>query len=154
VTIVAPDTRVHTGIDDLWSALTDPARLARWYGKVEGDLRLGGEFHAHLDSSGWEGTGHVEACEPSRRLLVTTKGSDEPLVEVVEATLTADGELTILTVETRGMPLELIAFYGVGYQIHAENLAAHVAGRDLVNSDARWDEPVPANQRLAAALSE
>ena len=28
--------------------LTDPARLARWYGEVEGDLRLGGEFRVYF----------------------------------------------------------------------------------------------------------
>jgi uncharacterized protein YndB with AHSA1/START domain len=38
------EDRFGTGIDDLWSALTAPRRLARWYGKVEGDLRPGGEF--------------------------------------------------------------------------------------------------------------
>ncbi|WP_344151009.1 SRPBCC domain-containing protein [Nocardioides koreensis] len=34
-------------MDDLWSALTDPSRLARWLGEVEGDLRPGGELRAH-----------------------------------------------------------------------------------------------------------
>jgi uncharacterized protein YndB with AHSA1/START domain len=58
------EDRFSTGIDDLWSALTEPHRLARWLGEVEGDLRLGGEFRAHFFSSGWEGTGRVEACEP------------------------------------------------------------------------------------------
>ena len=42
--IVRIEDRYDTDIDDLWSALTDPDRLARWYGEVEGDLRLGGEF--------------------------------------------------------------------------------------------------------------
>jgi len=51
-----------TDIDDLWSAITDPRRLARWYGQVEGGLRPGGEFHGRLEF--WEGTGRVEACEP------------------------------------------------------------------------------------------
>src|SRR5262252_614828 len=76
--IVRMEDRFDTDIDDLWAALTDPSRLARWYGEVEGDLRLGGEFRAHIDSSGWDGTGRVEACEPPRRLLVTTRGADEP----------------------------------------------------------------------------
>jgi uncharacterized protein YndB with AHSA1/START domain len=55
--IVRMEDRFDTGIDDLWSALTDPSRLARWYGEVEGDLRLGGEFRAHLFSSGWKAQG-------------------------------------------------------------------------------------------------
>ena len=40
--VVRIEDRYDTDIDDLWSALTDPARLARWYGQVEGDFRPGG----------------------------------------------------------------------------------------------------------------
>jgi uncharacterized protein YndB with AHSA1/START domain len=71
--VVSVQDRFDTDIDDLWSAITDPARLARWLGEIEGDLRVGGEFRAHFSlASGWEGTGWVEACEPPRRLLVRT----------------------------------------------------------------------------------
>jgi uncharacterized protein YndB with AHSA1/START domain len=146
--VVRVEDRYDTDIDDLWSALTDPSRLARWYGQVEGDLRPGGEFHGRLEY--WEGTGRVEACEPPRRLLVTTRGVDESYDEAIEATLTADGNQTILVIETQGMPLDLVGAYGVGYQIHAENLAAHLAGRERVDSKARWDELTPAYQDLAA----
>jgi uncharacterized protein YndB with AHSA1/START domain len=141
-----------TDIDDLWSALTDPGRLASWYGQVEGDLRPGGEFHASIDSSGWEGTGRVEACEPPRRLLVTTRGADEPYDEAIEATLIAGGDQTILVIEARGMPLDLLAAYGAGYQIHAENLAAHLAGRERVDSQTRWAELAPSYEDLAANI--
>ena len=55
--VVRMEDRFDTDIDDLWSALTDPRRLARWLGEVEGDLRLGGEFRARFFASGWEGTG-------------------------------------------------------------------------------------------------
>ena len=67
--IVRIEDRFDTDIDDVWSAITDPDRLARWYGEVEGDLRLGGEYRARLHASGWEGTGRVEECEPPRRFL-------------------------------------------------------------------------------------
>jgi hypothetical protein len=60
--VVRIEDRYDTDIDDLWSALTDPGRLARWYGQVEGDLRRGGQFRGHLES--WDGTGRVDACEP------------------------------------------------------------------------------------------
>src|SRR5690348_2430112 len=46
--VVRMEDRYDTDIDDLWSAVTDPRRLARWLGDVEGDLRLGGEFRAHF----------------------------------------------------------------------------------------------------------
>ena len=156
--VVRIEDRYDADIDDLWSALTDPGRLARWYGEVEGDLRPGGEFRLHLESVGWDGTGRVEACEPPRRLLVTTRETDEswrkgrgaqPFDQAIEATLTADGDQTILVIEVRGMPLDTIAAYGAGWQIHAENLAAYLAGRERADSEARWHELVPAYQDLA-----
>ena len=61
---------LDTKLDDAWSALTDPSRVARWYGEIEADLRPGGEYRARLLASGWEGSGRVEACEPPQRLLV------------------------------------------------------------------------------------
>ena len=83
---------------------------------------------------------------------MTTRGVDEPYDEVIEVTLTADGGQTIVVIETRGMPLDLVGAYGVGYQIHAENLAAHLAGRERVDSMARWDELAPPYQDLAANI--
>ena len=147
--VVRMEDRFDTDIDDLWSALTDPRRLARWIGEVEGDLRLGGEFRARFYSSGWEGTGRVEACEPPRLLLVTIDPG-EPDEQVIEATLTADGGQTILVWEERGMPLELLAAYGAGIQVHVEDLAAHIAGREHCDADARWNELQPAYEDLAA----
>jgi uncharacterized protein YndB with AHSA1/START domain len=148
--VVRMEDRFDTDIDDLWSALTDPARLARWYGEVEGDLRPGGEFRARVHASGWDGTGRVEACEPPRRLLVTVKENDEPEEQVIEATLTADGDHTILVLEQRGMPLEHLAGYGSGIQIHIEDLAAHIAGRERCDAGPRWAELMPAYEDLAA----
>ena len=146
--IVRMEDRFDTDIDDLWSALTDPRRLARWIAEVEGDLRLGGEFRARF-TSGWEGTGRVEACEPPRRLLVLTRDADEPGEEVLEATLTSDGDETILIIEARGLPIEYLAAHGAGWQVHVEDLAAHLAGRERCDIKARWDELMPAYQGLA-----
>jgi uncharacterized protein YndB with AHSA1/START domain len=148
--VVRMEDRFDTDIDDVWSAFTDPLRLARWIGEVEGDLRLGGEFRARFFASGWEGTGRVEACEPPRRLLLVTKGLDQPDEHVIEATLAADGDQTILVLEERGMPLNLLAAYGSGIQVHVEDLAAHLAGRERCDSEARWNELLPAYQDLAA----
>jgi uncharacterized protein YndB with AHSA1/START domain len=148
--IVRMEDRFETDIDDLWSALTDPGRLARWIGEVEGDLRPGGEFRAHFFTSGWEGTGRVEACEPPRRLLVVTKDAGLPYEEVIEATLAADGDQTILVIEERGMPLDNLAAYGAGVQVHVEDLAAHIAGRERGDAEARWQELLPLYQALAA----
>jgi uncharacterized protein YndB with AHSA1/START domain len=50
--VVRMEDRFNTGIDDLWSAFTDPRRLARWVGEFGGDLRLGGEFRAASSTNG------------------------------------------------------------------------------------------------------
>jgi uncharacterized protein YndB with AHSA1/START domain len=159
--VVRIEDRYDTDIDDLWSAITDPVRLARWHSEVEGDLRPGGEFRLYIAANDIESTGRVEACEPPRRLLVTTRETDEsyrkgqgvpPFDQVTDVSLTADGDQTILVIEVRGMPVDKIAFYGAGWQIHAENLAAYLAGREPGDAEARWGELVPPYQELATEV--
>lgn len=149
--IVRLEDRFDTDVDDLWSALTDPDRLARWLGEIDGDLRPGGEFRAHYFASGWEGTGRVEACEPPQRLLISTRSGDEPDGRV-EATLTADGGQTVLVIEARGVPLDNIAAYGAGNQIHVEDLAAYLAGRERCDARSRWQELHPGYQDLVVEV--
>jgi uncharacterized protein YndB with AHSA1/START domain len=160
--VVRIEDRYDTDIDDLWSAVTDPDRIARWYGRVEGDLRPGGEFRLYVDDADSDHAGRVEVCEPPRRLLVTTRETDEsyergqgvpPFDEVLEATLTAEGEQTVLVIEVRGMPLDAVAYYGAGWQIHAENLAACLGGRERSNAEQRWADLVPPYQDQAAKIS-
>src|SRR4026208_957817 len=77
VGVVRIEDRYDTDIDDLWAAITDPDRLARWHGQVEGDLRPGGEFRVYIEPDDIESIGRVEAYEPPRRLLVTRRETDE-----------------------------------------------------------------------------
>jgi len=151
--VVRMEDRFDTDIDDLWSALTDPRRLARWIGEVEGDLRLGGEFRFRFFASGSEGPGRVEGCEPPRRLLLAM-ALGQPDEDVIEVALAADGGQTILVWEERGMPLDLLAAYGAGVQIHVEDLAAHIAGRERGDASARWNELIPAYRDLAANVGQ
>jgi uncharacterized protein YndB with AHSA1/START domain len=153
--VVRMEDRYATNVGDLWSALTERPRLARWLGDFDGDLRLGGQFSARFFASGWEGTGQVVACEPPRRLLVTTTspGPDGPEQHEIEATLTPDGSQTLLVLEERGMPLGLLPEYGAGIQVHVEDLAAYLAGRDRCAAEARWGELLPDYQALAADVS-
>jgi uncharacterized protein YndB with AHSA1/START domain len=147
------EDRFDTDIDDVWSALTEPERLDRWYGEIEGELRVGGAFRARLHASGWEGTGRVEECEPPRRLLVVTKEADEPNEDSTEVTLTGDGDQTVLVVEQRGLPLDHLWAYGAGLQIHVEDLAAHIAGRERDDAATRFDELKPAYKDLTTNIS-
>jgi uncharacterized protein YndB with AHSA1/START domain len=157
--IVRIEGRFDIDINDLWSALTDPSRISHWYGQLEGDLRVGGEFRLTVESSGWAGTGRVDACEPSSRLLVTTRETDEswqdargvqPFEVVIEATLTTDADEAVLVIEVRGLPVTMVEFYGAGWQIHVEDLAAYLDGRQPDDDiKGRFDALVPHYQDLA-----
>ena len=87
-------------------------------------------------------------------LLVRLKDAGEPDDgRDLEVLLTADGDQTAVVWEQRGMPLELLSAYGAGVQIHVEDLADHLAGRERRDdAKARWDELHPAYQGLAAKL--
>lgn len=135
---------------DLWDAITDPARLARWLVTVTGDLRQGGTIHATFTSS-WDGPGRIDVCDPGRRLLVTmTPGTAEETV--IEAVLTPEGDKTRLVIEDRGIPLREIAGHGAGWQAHIEDLATHLANSECGAWSLRWTELTPAYEELARQL--
>lgn len=65
--IVAVAVRSYdTTVDDLWNAVTTPARLARWFGKVDGDLKLGGRYHITGNASGT-----ITRCDAPQALDLT-----------------------------------------------------------------------------------
>ena len=146
-TAVRMEDCFDTDIEDLWSALTEPERLARWIADVDGDLCLGGTFRATF-TSGWEGIGRIETCEPPQRLVVVTQQTGEASECVIEAVLTASENQTVLVIEERGMPIEQLAGYGAGWQVHIEDLAAHLAGHERCDIKARWDELQPIYESL------
>ena len=139
-----------TSAEDLWSALTDPERLARWIGVVAGDLRVGGTFHVRF-TSGWEGPGRVEICrQPQRLLLVMAPGTADETQ--IEATLVSVGDQTRLVIEERGIRIEHLPAHGAGWQAHVEDLAAHLAGRERQDWRARWLELTPSYEASRGQL--
>ena len=149
--IVRMEDRYDTSIDDLWSALTNPQRLARWVAKVSGDLRPGGVLRASF-TSGWEGPGRLDECEPPRRLLLTLDPGREDET-VIEAELFAEGDQTRLVVEERGLPLGELAAHGAGWQAHVADLAAYLEGRGRADWRQRWIEITPSYQLRADGLA-
>ena len=152
--VVRMEDRLDIWIDDLWRALTDPDRLAKWFGEVEGELSEGGEFRVRIALSG-ERRGRVEACEPLERLQLTMRDPDpqpgQPEQTVIEVRLIAEGAQTRLVWEERGMPVNLLPAYGAGIQIHVEHLADYISGRELRNVETRWNELFPAYEALGVS---
>jgi uncharacterized protein YndB with AHSA1/START domain len=151
-TVIRIELVTAAATDDVWAAVTESQRLAAWYGTVEGELRVGGSYHALLFPSGWDGTGKVVECDPGRRFLVeSAEPGQQPVTDELELT-PEDGGFSRVVLTKRGAPREMIAAYGVGTQLHLENLEAYLTGRELVEPDSFWTELLPEYERLAAAV--
>ena len=136
-----------TDVEDLWSAITEPARVARWIATVEGDLRQGGYIFARFTST-YEGPGRIDVCDPPVRLVVTWDlGTANETV--TEALLTPAGDKTRLVVEERGIPLAELAEHGAGWQAHVEDLASYLSGQEPGAWRDRWAELTPYYHQLA-----
>ncbi|WP_432947969.1 SRPBCC family protein [Kribbella sp. CA-253562] len=66
----------QSGPEDVWDALTDPERMARWFSPVTGELKVGGSFQIQGNAGG-----EILECEPPKRYKVTF-GGPESLLEV------------------------------------------------------------------------
>lgn len=80
-------------IGDIWHCCTDPERMARWFMRPQGDLRVGGRFV-------FEGNvgGEVRRCEPPRLLAVSWVHGRRPADEV-ELRLAPQAGGTVLELE-------------------------------------------------------
>ncbi|MCP2322227.1 uncharacterized protein YndB with AHSA1/START domain [Hamadaea flava] len=99
-------------IEDVWSACTDPQRLGRWLGPVEGDLRVGGTFQLK-DNAG----GEILRCDEPRLIKVTWVFGEGMPTEVEVRLATSDGGRTALELEHASPAQivdELLRTYGPG----------------------------------------
>jgi hypothetical protein len=123
---VRMEARFEVGVQELWSAVTDPRRLAAWWGRVDGDLRVGGEFRAHIADAG-DFMGRSTRASPS-------PGAGDDARCRSEA-------------RSAGWPPT-----GPGSKIQVEHLADRVARSDLRDAEARWGRLLPAYGALAAGV--
>lgn len=110
---------------DLWDAVTDPERLARWFAPVTGDLTEGGRYQIEGNAGGV-----IEACERPTRLSLTWEFGDQKSWVVVE--LAADGDRSRLTLTHIAPVNEHWEQYGagatgVGWELGYVGLALHLA---------------------------
>ncbi|MFB4320161.1 SRPBCC family protein [Actinomadura sp. 21ATH] len=131
-------------VEDVWSALTDPARLSRWFMPVGGDLREGGTFSVQ-----GEPMGRILECAPPD-LLRFTYGAETSVVEV-RLESAAGGTDVLLE---HSVPLEFAQSgagslnVGPGWDIAYLGLGLHLAGEE-VGDPMAWEGSLPV-QRYAA----
>lgn len=63
---VVATRQFRTTREDTWDAITNPARLPRWFLPLTGDLRPGGHYQLQGNAGGT-----IERCEPPSHLAVT-----------------------------------------------------------------------------------
>lgn len=142
--------------DDLWSAVTRPDRLARWLGRLSGDLRPGGTFRLDMadddarDPGSDRATGEVLACDAPTRLHVSWRFPGE-LPSEVEVVVTGHDEGSLLTLEHRRLSRAAARGYGAGWHTFLDHLGVVLAGGPDTWTD-RFLELVPDYRRLLPAL--
>ena len=127
-----------TDPDDLWSALTDPDQIRRWFMPVTGDLRAGGTFQLEGNAGG-----EILVCEPPTRLSTTFGGPES----VLTLTLSAKGEETELQLD-HTVPLAMAQsvagalFVGPGWDGAFVGLAMYVGGDEIGDPQEMANDPV------------
>lgn len=120
-------------IQDVWDALTNPARVGRWFLPVTGDFRVGGSYQFEGNAGG-----EIVACERPNRMLVTWvygDTSDPASTSEVEVRLTpaGDQQTTFELVHTAVVPTEMWDQFGpgavgVGWDMGLLGLELHLSG--------------------------
>jgi uncharacterized protein YndB with AHSA1/START domain len=141
--VVVMQDRFAADLDTVWKALTRKSELAQWLGDFTGDLRAGSTYHSRFHSSGAEGDSRVDACEAPTHFRVTRLEDSSEDGNVIEVTLKADGRGTNVALTQSGLPLKWITAFGAGMQVHFEDLALHLVGKERSDSNARMDELMP-----------
>ena len=141
--VVIAERTYRSEASDVWSALTDPVRIPRWFMPVTGDLRLGGRYQLEGNAGGT-----INECQPPRKLAVTWEfNGGTGWVNVTLEDL--DGGSTKLILEhIAHEDAALIGFWdqfgpgavGVGWDLSLLGLSEFLAGRDIAKprDEAAW----------------
>jgi uncharacterized protein YndB with AHSA1/START domain len=125
-------------VETVWSALTDPARLADWMGVSEVEPRVGGRFHMMADGP-HPMTGRVLVWEPPQVLELTWSNADAP-ESIVRYELTPEPNGTRLIFTHRGIPYGSSALMLPGWHNYFARLSSLLGGNAVPWSNTSWRE--------------
>ncbi len=126
-------------VENVWSALTDPAQLAQWLAPGEIELTLGGRVHLAFTDGDGVIDGEVTAIAPPRLLEFTWKDKGDDFGFVRWELTDDDGGARLVLTHTvpeaaRGLGLPMLA----GWHSLLDQLAALLDGEPLPSSGNRW----------------
>jgi uncharacterized protein YndB with AHSA1/START domain len=145
-------------VPELWDACTERSRLARWFGKVEGQLEAGGEFTVDV------GLPHLITCrllecEEPRRLLLTWSYAGDPVdpPDEVEVRFRPNGDGATLELEHRsGVLYPWVNDVGSGWESWIWGLERALSGEPDVCHGApeAWGNVIQERWRLHEPAAE
>lgn len=122
-------------IEDVWAAVTEPDRLARWIGRWTGDPAQGTvRFEMLYEGEGAEQEEYtIDACEAPRRLVLTSHmayDENTPATWHLELDLAeADGVTTLTFAQSMDDPA-MAENVGPGWEYYLDRLVAAETGAD------------------------
>ena len=126
-------------IEDVWSALTEPDRLARWIGTYDGERAPGGTGTFTMTHEEGEPAGEpmtVVECEPPRRLVVEWVQQDTDAWRV-DLDLGSDSGGTVLRFVQRFPAGADVTDFALGWHWYLDKLDAEVGRRP---APAAWED--------------
>ena len=134
---------------EVWSAITEPERVARWLAPAT----VLDERSYRLDfGDGHETTGTLEVCDAPRALVVTWDFTGEPTSRV-SVEVRPDGDGALLLLDHTRLPQDQCAGYGAGWEAHLATLEAQLSGTAAPDWDERFGAMLPAYRAAAAGLT-
>ena len=134
-------------VEDVWDALTDPSRLARWFAPVTGDLREGGSFAVEGNAEG-----EIRKCVPPHSLVLTWGGP----VSLVRVRLSgAEGSTTLELEHT--VPAAFAGsgagalYVGPGWDVALVGLSLWLRG-ELIDDPATWEASAQVREVNAGSI--
>jgi uncharacterized protein YndB with AHSA1/START domain len=132
--VVVAARTYDTTVDDLWDAITTPARLVRWFLPIEGELKLGGRYQLKGNAGGT-----ITRCDRPDALDLTWEFGGG--TSWVTLRLARDGDKARLTLEhiahRDGIGEDHLKQFGpgvvgIGWDLSFHGLERHVAAPDAV----------------------
>ena len=122
----------------MWSALTDPERLADWMGVARVEPHVGGRFELMLGGP-HPMTGRIRVWEPPHVLEVTWRNTHAP-DSIVRYELTREGDGARLIFTHRGIPYANSALMLPGWHAFFERLGSLLDGAAPPQAKPSWRE--------------
>ena len=136
--VLVQTRRFRAPVEDVWAAVTETDRLARWIGSWEGDPASGRvQFRMLFEGDAPAETMTIRVCDPPYRLHLTSQVGDEAWLLDLDLTH-ADG-VTTLRFSQHGVTAEQVGDVGPGWDYYLDRLVDAESGADPSRRDFERD---------------